>query len=237
MLVQFRRMLGGQYNRGQKAGLSSIQGEQRYLEAMRGYLDETWNQARRSGDNVLALSEQGGGVDINFLKHKFGFDDKQGLRYSTLKAALKDTPLEVEFLEKFVNVLDDAVRIVPKNVNMFIGRRVTLGGLRSLRTLLSPTAAIGTAAGGGLAAGFGGAITGVTTVLLLRNAGRVLMNPTTMELATTALDSTIKIDRRRRAALILITMFEQQEREAAVRNFIFGNPSDELLQPEQKQLK
>jgi hypothetical protein len=134
-------------------------------------------------------------INIPKLRREFGFDNKNSGRYQMMKEAFKDMPVNLDKMERFINVSEAALRSMPRDVNNYVARHLALGGIRSLTSLAY-------ASGG---KGNPGAIKTAAAVLTFRSFGDIVTSPFLMRSALVAFDDTVKHTRRKAALRGLYT--------------------------------
>ena len=210
-------------------------------QAVSNFISDNWNASLKQGAAVVqaaglfgrAGSPSKGGSDVAKFKRSLGLDDVNSARHKTMEAALERSGVTMQQLRTFADSVEAAVSDLPPNINAFIARGVTIGGIRRLRTVLTPGAAV---AGAGMAGGVG-MVNGVVFVLASRWMGRLVTNPRTLELSRTVLNTELSMSRRRAAAHVLLGAVEAQTRIEMIHKFSMGYASEDDLNREEISLK
>ena len=170
-------------------------------------LDDIFEQARVIGEDNLTKStllnpQRGGGIDVSFVRKQLGLDRPKSTKNRAWAEALKGQPHTLADVGEFIDLVELALKNAPPGVNAFAARRITLGGFRSLKSLLLPGVSGAAAVGAGAASGIG--VPGSLAIIAAtRFTGNILASPRMMRMTKTALDETVPLQRRRAVLRIL----------------------------------
>lgn len=158
-------------------------GPENMRNAVRAHLDEAFEQARSSARAVIDRS--GNKVfDTDMLRKRFGLDNPKSNTFQAIDEALKGTGSSAKQLSDFMDVIDLAFKNAPANVNDFIARRATLGGIKALTRAFTPAMVAGAKGGAGITTTLG-------LLLIVRKFAAVVSDPKTMSMARQALRNDI----------------------------------------------
>lgn len=118
--------------------LRALTDDETFNSAFRGFLDQTFDDISRS---VTGGSPSKAGVKaVQSAKQQLGLADKRSARFRSLQEAMKSTNASPKELEDLLNSAEAVFNRAPDDINQFIARRGTIGGLRSISGALTPSA-------------------------------------------------------------------------------------------------
>lgn len=183
--------------------LRKLIGPNLYKKAVASKLQSTFDEAFAIGEEATRTgrTEEGiiAGVDIKKLRETFGLFNKSSARYQTTKTMMSEAGMDMKRLETLIDSVEAVARAAPGDMNAFVARRVTLGGMGAVRGALLPgsTAMAGTVMS---------ASTGLSVLsfwLTARGFGRIISSPDLMKRAIGAMDDSAGFMVRKRNLMVM----------------------------------
>lgn len=191
--------------------LRHLVGPRKAVAAAATHFHNLFFESLRKGAGIIrdiggktSIESSTGGFDLSSFKDALGLGNKLSGRWKATKEALVGTGIAPERLKSFVNTVETMLdpKRTPTDVNVFIARRLTFGGIGAMKGLLLPGA---TVAASGFVGGPAGLVTGLAVVTIGRSFARIMTNPKLLNLAKESLDNTIPLQARRAKLLGLMS--------------------------------
>jgi len=189
--------------------------------AARAQLDKAWAKAIDTSNLRFEQGLANGELTIDAFRKQLGLDNPQGLRYAATQEMLRTSGVPIERLAEFTNLMQKVAASAPDDLNVFLGRRVAIGGVRGLINALVPGAVVSGAGGGQgpIQAAGAGILGGIASVVGMRHMSKIVSDPRTFDIVSglynTVLDDTVRFARRRAAVIGIVRVLEPDATPAA----------------------
>lgn len=170
--------------------LRAMAGDMPFRMAVVSHLDKVFEKNLTPGKGKL---------NVQGFFSELGLDNPKSVRYAALEEMLSSTGVKVQTVKDLAEAVSRVVDTYPGEVNTFIARRATMGGMAGITNALLPTSAYAGSVGGA-GAKFIGPLVGA---MAIRNFSYIATRPGLIKAANTALDDTAGYAARRAATAVL----------------------------------